>query len=70
MADIHNALLCTVAANIMRGEGSTPATLADFYILKPDDYQAEPLPAPLQDRGDNVTDISEAGKFRRTLRGF
>jgi hypothetical protein len=43
LGDLQNALLATVAANIMRSSDSPPATLSDFLILK-DRAEAENPP--------------------------
>jgi hypothetical protein len=63
LSDLHNALLCVVASNIMRGEGSQPARLEDFLILKP-------RPEPETERPTAAPAMTEAEIFRRQIRGY
>jgi hypothetical protein len=55
--DLQNALLCTVAVNIMRSPEAGPAQIDDFKILK--------------ERGPEQQDFveSEAAKFKKVFGG-
>jgi len=55
--DIQNAMLCSIAVNIMRSSSDQPTTVEDFRVLR--------------EKGPEQQDftLSEAQKFKRVLGG-
>ena len=57
LADIHVAMLCSIAANLMRNPADSPIPVEAFFVLRDPE---PPKPAPQQ---------SEAERFRAHLAG-
>lgn len=68
MEDLHTALLCVVASNIMRSADSTPAKLSDYMIMGTDGRVQQN--ENLKRSDDKAPSANEAEAFRRTLRGY
>ena len=56
LADIHNAMLCAIVANLARDPSSAPTPVEAFYVLR----------APT---APDVPSISEAERVRAALAG-
>jgi hypothetical protein len=57
LADLHHAILCTIAVNLMRSSDAAPASPADFFCIRD---REPPKPAPT---------MSEAERQMRNWRG-
>lgn len=59
LADLHNALLCSIVANLARSADSPPFQVADFLVL---------TRRPPPELPDDVVEVSEGERFARSLR--
>jgi hypothetical protein len=58
LADLQNAILCSIAVNLMRSPDATPVEPADFFCIR----ERKPPPSP-------ANKMSEAERQMRNWRG-